>query len=292
MPLSQPLTGFGLHGATIIDRTTNEFAGMLKIISESNPDLGQETISLQGGSSPYPWDSAPGYATGELAITLKQYDLQALKYFGGVNTVSANYTEDSDGEASGYASALENVVGTSVFNATTGLASVAITTLASARFGEYLIKATADDDFDVYLDNDLDGDIFINDLLKITNSPLAIGDTSATVAIPNTGLTITGGSGTVNMTPGDIARFNIRPANDYFAEYKGGGSGTSLPEFGLKIYLEKQGDKYRELYLPRVRSSGIKPSHSEKEFSTLESTLTVLFDSVKGYAYRYQWVGR
>lgn len=284
MPMPNPVNIFGIHQATIVDRQTHEMR-TLKLLSEASPDLSEEVINLNGGSSPHPWNTASGYASSELPVTIKQFDLHALKYFGGYLAGETNIIEDDDGDVAGNVSSLTNVIGT-LQKADTGIASVTITTSGSLKYGDYLVKAASATTVHVYLNNDLDGLELQDENMRITATPLTIPNDSGVVAIPGTGLSLTGGTGTVALTTGDAATFSVRPINAYNYIYRGG-AGVTKPEFSLYIHFEKLGSgSYRSLYLPRVKSNGVNPQHSEKEWASFESTLTILNDASKGYAWQ------
>lgn len=289
MPLSNPITSFGIHQATIIDRTTHEqFA--LKVLGDFSPELVEEMIKLYGGSNSYPWDTAPGNAESNISFTVKQYELPVWRYFAGDGPNSA--VEDANGDVAGAVTALTNLVGTSLANPTTGLAAPTIVAATNPKFGEYLVKAASPTTVNVYLDNDLDGVAYVDDSLKITASPLTITTGAATV-IPGTGIELNGGSGTIGLTASDIARFSAKPINNYNYDYYLGAAGASKKEFGLRVFMEKlDGNKYRTMYFPRVKANGISPTSPEKDFSTFETELTVLYDAALGYAGRMQVIGR
>lgn len=291
MTLSQPVNMFGVHQATIEDRTTKE-RFTLRVMGDFANENSEENIPLQGGSQAYPWAVAPGRAEATVNLTVKQYDLNVFKYFSGKNDTTANYTENTSGEAAGYASALANILGSSAFDASTGVASAGVKTSTNPVYGDYIVKAVSATTVDVYLDNNLDGLTFVDDSLKITASPLTV-PSGSTVEIPGTNIELTGGSGTIGMSTGDMARFSVRPQNAYNFEYKMGATGASKPEFSLSIFPEKiNGNQYRRLYYPRVVANGISFNAAEKEWATFESELMILFDSSLGYAGKVDVVGR
>lgn len=289
MPLSNPVTAFGIHQATIIDRDTKVMHPLL-VLGDFSPEITEENIKLFGGSNAYPWDTAQGNAESNISFTVKQYDLPVWRYFAGDGPNS--YVEDANGDTAGAASALSNLIGTSVFNASTGIATATVKSGENPKYGEYLVKAVTSTTVDVYLDNNLDGVSYVDDNLKITSSPLTITASSA-VEIPGANLELNGGSGTISLTTGDIAKFNAKPINTYNFDYYLGATGASKKEFGLRVFLEKlDGNKYRTLYLPRVKANGISPSLPEKDWSTFETELVILFDSALGHAGHVQIIGR
>lgn len=290
MPQANPIGIYGLHQAVFENRTTKaRFSA--RVFLESEMNLTQEQNPLQGGSSPYPWNTAPGYADSTLSMKFAEMPLELLKFLCG--DLAAAITEDTDGDPSGYVSALANVTGTSAFNATTGIASVGIVSSSNPVFGNYLVKATGAAAVDVYLDNTLDGVDYVDNACKITSTPLTI--TAATpVTIPGTNIQLTGGSGTIALTTGDIASFSARPKNNYAAEYLFGKTGSNPPEFALTVFTEKlgSGDQYRVLHLPRVKANGLTFPLSAKEWAEPETEALILQDSALGYAGKYIIIGR
>lgn len=287
MTLSNSIKAFGLHQVTFIDRVTyDQFTA--KILGDFDADFTEENVPLYGGSSSYPWDNATGKAKSTITLTFKQYDLNTLKYLSGYNASTANYTEDTDGDAAGAISSLTNLVGTSVSNSTTGVASGAPKSAQNPIFGDYYLKATGAATLDVYLNNDLGGLTYQNDALKITSSAITVPGTGGTVDIPNANITLTGGSGAIAFTTGDMAKFSAKPINTYNYEYKGGAAGASKPEFTLMIFTEKLStNQYRFLELPRVKANGVSFKMKEKDWATFESEMMVLQDETKGYAWRW-----
>ncbi len=291
MTLSNPITVFGVHQITLEDRATHDLFTAL-VLGDFSFDNSQEQIELRGGSSPYPWDAADADAEAGNKVTFLQYDLNLLKFLAGVNSTIPNYTEDTDGDAAGAVSDFANLIGTSCKHATTGIASIAPKSALNPVYGTYFIKVVSATTVDVYLDNNLDGLTYVNDSLKITASPLTIPGTGGTVDVPGANLTITGGSGTVGMTTGDMASFFAKPINNYNNTYNFGAPGASKPTFAMRVFTEKLGSKYRTLYFPKVRANGVSFNMPRKDWSSFETEIKVLFDPAAGYACQSRIVGR
>lgn len=291
MTLSNPITMFGIHQATIEDRTSKD-RSTLKVIGGGELNTTQDPIVNNGGSQAYPWGSENGFVgSPQIDLTVKQYDINTFKYFAP--SLAASITEDVDGDTAGAIAGFANLTGSSVFEATTGIASIAITSGATPKFGSYIIKAASATTVDLYIDNDLDGATMVNDSLKITSTPITVPGSSATVADAVSGITLTGGSGSIAMTTGDMARVTVKPINNYNFEYLGGQIGEVFPEFKLTIFGEKvNGSGYRYLELPRVKASGLPVSFNEKDWSTFTTTITVMYDTTLGYAYKFGVTGR
>ena len=193
-------------------------------------------------------------------------------------------------EASGAVTTLTNKNGTSVQVATTGIASVGLKAgeTADLKDGVYVVKAVSATTVDVYAISDIyfrEGDdvTYQDDDGKITASALTIS-TGAAVEIPNTGVELTGGSGTIGMTTGDTAIFEIRSTNEGSFEYEYSENPTPI-EFGCYFFSQKKANgEYQRLYVPRCKLSSFPTGMTEKEWQEAEVTIKVLYDNAAGYS--------
>ncbi|MHA1972971.1 MAG: hypothetical protein ACTSW1_08260 [Candidatus Hodarchaeales archaeon] len=278
MALSNQINTFGVHQITIEDLITGAMFTMVGI-QGAVPDLSQELIDLRTGSIKFPVASAPGEASGEVAITIAQYDAGVLEYFSPFATGAIS--EESSGDALGYVSSISNLVGTSVVNATTGIASIAIDTgnESDLKLGDYIAVAASATTIDIYVNTNINGNVYLDDALKITASPITIPDTGATVA--SEGVEYTGGSGTVGMTIGDKARFSVRPVNTYSMTHRMGMVNSSPKEFAMTIVGEQIGDKIRMVRYPKcIAGGGAGLQFPQNDWGTFETTVKLLQDSV------------
>lgn len=280
MAVNNPITSFGIYQATIQDLETLEMFQML-ILDSAEPDFSQELVDLRGGGSPFPWASAPGEATGEIKMTIKQFDAGVLKYFSPWE--SGSVTEDSDGEAAGNVSTIVNAVGTSVVAAAGILSSgVVIPSTGVLKFGDYVLKATDANTLDIYVNTDIGGVTFTNDALKIGSIDVATGATSDDT---NSGVRFTGGASVTAFTTGDMATFSVRPINTYVLQHQIGRIGSAPREFALTIVGEKIGDKIRMSRFPKcISSGGAGLKFLYKDWATFETTIKILQDVETGYA--------
>ena len=279
MTVNNPLTSFGVYQATIKDLVTFDMFQIL-ILGSIEPDLTQDLVELRGGGAAFPWAAAPGEAKGEIKMTIKQYDAGVLKYFSPWETGSI--TGDA-AEVAGSVGAITNVVGTSVFKATTGLASIAVDPAGALKFGDYVIKCTAAATFDIYVNTDVDDLTYIDDNLKLTAAPVTLPGTGGTVV--SNGIQFTGGSGTIGMTIGDKAAFSIRPISSYMMQHQIGRMGAAPREFELTVVAEKIGSKIRCVRFPKVISSGgAALKFLYKDWATFDATVKILQDPAAGYA--------
>jgi len=283
MALSNPRSFFGVHSVSPYSRATGEFYGILKVIGSSSLSLSGETVPLTGGSSKYPWHVEDGAISSELSLTFREYPDFVFELFLGKapTTVAA--------ETTGNVSSMTAVTGTSLTNATTGIASIAAESglTAELKFGRYVIKAASATTVDVYVSSDVDfnrgtDEAYESDLLKITASPLTVTDTGGTTSITNFGLEITGGSGTVALTTGDTVTFQVRPINAGGRTVRVGGSADTFPEFGAVVMAKQRGNgELMELDLFRCKAVGAPIGFDENAWSEASVTAAVYYDSAK-----------
>jgi len=280
MTLSNQINTFGVHQITIEDLVTGEMFTMVGI-QGAEPDLSQELVDLRTGSSKFPVASAPGEAAGEVSLTVAQYDAGVLKYFSPY--ASGAISEQASGDASGYVSTIANLVGTSVVDAAAGIASIAVDAgnEADLKLGDYIIVAVGIATFDIYVNTNIDGNVFLDDALKITAAPITNPGTGGTVA--EAGVEYTAGSGASNFTVGDKARFSVRPVNSYSLTHRMGMVGSSPKEFAMTIVGEKIGNKMRMVRYPKcIAGGGAGLQFPQNDWGVFETTVKLLQDAVAG----------
>ena len=125
-----------------------------------------------------------------------------------------------------------------------------------------------------------------DDDLKITATPLTIADTGAVVEIPDTGLELTSGSGTIAMTALDSAYFKVAAAHGGISEIDVGASSSEFVEHGQYLLAQKRsnGDLF-EIQAYRVLAGGIPISLEETTFAIPELTAKMLWDEVENKVY-------
>lgn len=283
MSLSNPRTIFGIHGISPYNRSTGEFYGTSHVLSGATFSLSGEVIELFGGSSKYSWQNEDSTISAELTFTMKEYPDWAMQLFLGKNPTN------NTAETAGDVSALVNKYGTSTLDAATGIASVGATSgdEADLKFGSYVVKVASATTVDLYCSTDIDfakgtdGE-YSNDLLLV-EAGIVIPDSGATVASADYGLEFTGGSGTVAMTVGDTATFDVRPINTGSTEAVFGGTSDVYPEFGCYVYAQAQGSGRKiRLNVYRCKAIGMPIGFTANEFSEAEITCKCSFDAAKG----------
>lgn len=289
-----PLTNFGVHQVTFTDIDDPSIMGTGKIIDNVTPDNNQEMIDLNGGSSAYSWASAPGLATGEIALVLKQYDKNILKFLNSNLADETNIVENASGDATGFTSAIVDAKGVSVVDAATGIASIAVdsSTVADLAFGDYAALAVSATTIDLYLNTDISGKApYIDENLKITATPITIPGTGGTVV--SNGVEFTGGSGSVAFVTGDVATFSVRPINTYNLTNFIGKVGAAPKEFTLDVFSENINGRIRQATYPRViAAAGGNLKFLTKEFSMIETTLKILQPCLVDYVGKETYLNR
>lgn len=292
MGLSAPNSIFGIHSLVAYNPDTRVPYGTAKVLGQANVNLTGELTPLNGGSSAYPWRVERGLITSEISVTLREYPDWLFEVFlGKAATVNA-------AEASGAVSlALANAKGTSVMSATTGIATATVKSGSQAdlKSGIYVIKAASATTVDVFAMSDVDfaqgaDKVFENDSLKINATALTITASTA-VTIPDFGIELTGGSGTIGMTVGDTAFFEVRAINTGSTKVVIGSSSENYVDVGLVLAAQKSGSKkitYIDIY--RAIGVGAPINMTEQAFSEAEITLQAFRDSARDGVFAYHSV--
>lgn len=283
MGLSAPRSIFGVHSVSPYSRVTGLPYGILKVLKSSSLSMSGETIPLMGGSNKYPWAIEDGAITCEMSLNFSQYEDFVFELFLG-KAPTAGTTE-----ATGNVSTLTNKYGTTAKSATIGVASVAATAAdeTDLKFGKYVIKVVSATTIDIYLLSDIDiargnNAEYQNDALKLNATPLTI-TSGATTAVAELGLTFTGGSGTIGMTIGDTATFDVRPINTKSSTVRIGSSNDSVfPEFGcIAISQKRSTGEMFEIDLFRCKAIGMPINFEKDTWSEAEVKVSAFYDSSK-----------
>ena len=274
-----PLTSFGIHQATFKDNLDPTFWGSAEILGAAEPDLKQEIIKLEGGSSILPWGGAPGRASGEITLPIRQFDPEIMRFL--TPWVAGSEVEVAAGEAGGSITSILNAKGTSVVSAV-GIASVAVGTATDLAPGNYKVVATAAATIDIYADTNVTGQVEYQDSnLKINSAPITI---PAASTVEFQGIEFTGDTGPVALVVGDIATFTVSPISNYKLQSFLGKTGACQREFELTIYAECNGGKIRSTNYPRcIAAADTSLKFPEKEWAAMEATIQVLKPATVDY---------
>jgi hypothetical protein len=290
MALSQPKTIFGVHSITPYNITTREYLGTTEVIGSAELSSEGELIALNGGSSKYPWKVERGLITAELTLNLKEYPTWIFEAMLG-KAITENAAESG-----GSVTTIANAQGTSAV-AATGLASVGVKSGSETdvKFSDFVVKAVSATTVDVYAATNLDfangtDKVFVDDLLKITSSPLTV-TTSTAVEVPGFGVELTGGAGTIAFVTDDTATFSSRPINTESQEVVVGSSTEVFNDFGMVITGQRPGDKYMTaIDCYRVAAAGLPINFTENAFSEYAINAQLYRDSTRNGLYKLERV--
>jgi hypothetical protein len=231
----------------------------------------------------FPWAAEDGNITADLALNCAEYpNFLFTLFLGKAPTPVA-------AEASGNCSSLTNKYGVSCMSATIGIATATVKSASKAelKFGKYVVKVTGAAAVDVYVSTNVDftrgtDEDYETDLLKITASPLTI-TTGTAVEITNFGIELTGGSGTIGMTTGDTATFEVRPiTTGTNMTVTVGGLNDVFPSFGALLYSAQRGNgEMFEIDVFSVKSIGLALGAQEKSFSEFSITGKASYDAAR-----------
>jgi len=292
MALSQPRVVYGIHSVTPYNTTDGMPYGTLKVLKGSSLSLEGTINELFGGSSKFPWAAEEGEIKAEMSLKFSEYPDFCFQLFLG-NSVTTNAAE-----ATGSASALTNKKGTSVQKVTTGIASVAVLSGSEddLKAGLYVVKAVTATTVDVYCLTDIDfsrgvDGSFQNDSLKVNASPLTI-TTAGNINVPNFGIKLVGGSGTIAMVSGDTATFEVRPINVGSTEVVIGGSvNQTFPEFGALVIAQRRGNQELfEIECYKCKAAGMPIGFDQNAFSEAEVKVKVQYDSVNDGVFKVRHI--
>lgn len=280
MALANPRTVFGIHNWTPYSRSTGIPYGTSKVTKGGELSLSGETVQLFGGSSAYNWDVQDGKITSELTLKASSYENWMVELFLG------KAPTDGAAEAAGNCSALTNVKGTTTMVATTGIATATVTTAADLKSGKYVVKAMSASTVVVFGYSDIDfangTDLsFKDNTLEITSAALTI-TTGSAVVIPGTGVSLTGGSGTIALVSGDTASFDVRPISSDYMEVVIGSTVDVYNEFGCYLVAKKKGNAaIFAIDVYRAKAIGMPILLNENAFSEFEVKAIAMYDSAK-----------
>jgi hypothetical protein len=281
MGLSDPRILFGVHSISPYRRSDKLPYGILKVIGGATLSLSGDVEQLYGGSSKYSWAAEAKTISTELSAKVKAYPGFLFELFLGATIT------DVGADTAGTVGALTNALGTSVMQATTGIASVGVipsTGAANLKFGKYVVKAASATTVIVYLLSDIDitrgtDTSYVDDTLAVT-AALTITTGGANTDIAALGIRLTGGSGTIGMTTGDTATFEVKPPSTKSSSIVVGKAGDYMPEFGAILLAQKRtnGEMF-EIDAHKCIGVGLPIALEEMAFSQPELKMVCLYDS-------------
>lgn len=281
MGLTRDRIIYGIHSIAPSRLSDGKPYGILKVLGGGTLSLSSETEELFGGSNKFAWAVEAKTISADWTATIKSMPDFLFELFLGA---SVNNTVAS---STGTVTALSNVKGTSVV-ATEGIASATLIASAEAKLkdGHYIVEAVSSTTVDIFALTDIEfkkdsGSLlsYEDDDLKIVATALTIVQT-ATVEIENTGIELTGDSGTIAMITGDTAIFKVSSPHDGVSEIIIGQSSTIFPEHKQLCLSQKRatGDTF-EISLERVIGTGFPIPLEEQVFSIPELAMKLVYDN-------------
>lgn len=270
---------FGIHSFTPYNRDTGLAYGILKVLGGGNMELTGETEDLFGGSSKFAYASEQTQIGATATMNVKSYPDFLMELFLGGNVTALSAA--ANGEVRG----LANMKGTSVNQTSTGVANVGLKSgdEADAKFGRYVMKAKTATDVSIYLLTDVDFNrgnkgSYLDNALLIADD-VTIPGTGGTVDVADYGLEITGGSGTVAMTVGDTAIFDVLPPHSGGSEITIGSETSSFPAFGAFLVAQKRSNgELFQIQAFNCNGSGMPFPMQEKTWMISDLTMKLLRD--------------
>ena len=279
MSLADPRIIYGIHSISPYSRTTGLPYGILKVIGSANLALSSDLEQLFAGSNKYAWAAENKTVSTELTAKVKAYPGFLFSLFLGAAVTDVGV------DTAGTVSTLTNKYGTSLV-AATGIASIAVKAAqkANLKFGKYLLKVLTSTTVGLYLLSDIDISrgtdvVFTDDTLLVTLT-IATITTGGTIAMDNVGLELTGGAGTIGMTVGDTATFEVLPPSTKSSSIVVGASTDTFPAFGALLLSQKRatGEMF-EIDAHNCVGGGLPINMEENAFSQPELKMTCLYDS-------------
>lgn len=288
MSLSRNQSVFGIHSICAYNPETLEPYGIAKVVGSLSMTNSGEQIPLHGGASLYPWEIEAGIISAEGSFMFKEVPDWSFGAFQG-NAATTNAAETG-----GSAGTLANIKGITILDAATGIASVGVETGEedNIKTGLYMVKAVTATTVDVYALTDVDfrrgTDLtYQDDALKITASALTIA-MGAPVSIPDTGLELTGGSGTIDMVVGDTAWFDARSINTGSTTVTVGANGNTFVDVGILCAAQKKGNnEIFMLDILRTKATGFPFNFTEKAWMESEINFQAYRDATRDAVYRF-----
>ncbi len=281
MALGSPRILFGVHSISPYSRSTKLPYGILKVLGSANLALTSDLEQLFAGSNKYSWAAESKTVATDLTAKVKAYPGFLFSLFLGATVT------DATADTAGATTTLTNAYGTSLVNATTGVASVSVLAASKAnlKFGKYVAKVLTSTTLGIFLLSDIDigrgtDGVYTDDTLQLTLSTITIATASAETNVADLGIKFTGGSGTIGMTVGDTATFEVLPPSTASTQIVVGKSTDTFPNFGALLLTQKRatGEMF-EIDAHNCVGGGLPMSMEEQAFSQPELKMACLYDS-------------
>jgi hypothetical protein len=220
------------------------------------------------------------YATKTTKIT-RNVKIQMKEYYAELNQLMTGgaltkYASNAAGEVVEKA----NILGTSILAATTGIASIVVdpTNIAKLKEGWYIIEAVDTDSINLYAYSNLDDKELLDEKGLLTEDPVDL-TSAGEVDLTELGLTITGGSGTIALIPGNTAKFYVRPP--YSEAWELLMSGDDVVDDVMVIVTIQRDNGVTVLFnFPKASPGGMSFNAPENDYGTWDLSFEPLDDPI------------
>jgi len=274
---------FGVKALIFYNRTTGKPVGAFQVISTVEFGREIEPIQLKGGHHNGAHAVEPGEPENSLTATLMEFPNFAFTELDNATKV------DTTGEdTTGLVGVITNKSGSSVANATNGIASVALISNKGALLplGKIVLVAASSTTVDIYLLGDTaNGSIPIVNELTLLQAGVTISGAGSTIDIAAHGFTIASGSGVTTFVQGETAIFDVRPANSKTTVITMGDN-SDFKTLGCILVQPKSSNKVQRIFdIPKIVTGGLSFASNTREFSEVEITGIPLVDDVTSALY-------
>lgn len=282
---------YSISSMTFIDRETGLPVGeTIQSFTSATFNRNVAIVEQKGGVGNETQCAKAGEVTHELTVAFGDRPSSEI-----IELLTGAKVTKRAAETSGAVTTLVNKKGTTIANATTGIASVGIISgkETDLKYTTYVVKAVSATTVNIYAysNNDFNrgtASTFITPSAKTIAEGVTIATGTAlqlespTITNGAFGVELTGGSGTIAMTIGDTATFEVRPPNSTSEEWVLGELGSKLKYFELECtgYLCNS-DAVQRLRIYKVIGGSFNHSMTVDEFTNQELTLTVVRDNDK-----------
>ncbi len=278
MAIEKVMDFFGVKALIFYDLATFVPLGLFRVIGDFNFERTKENVLLTGGNAEGAFDAEFGQPENSIASTLREVPSWAYSALEGATITP------TAAETLGFVGTATNKSGTSVVDATTGIASITAKagSEANIRGIRYVLKATGADTVDIYVHSEGPYD---NIQARVAIGVVVPG-TGGTVDVDELGITITGGSGAIAFVTDDTGSVLTRPIHAGFNVIKVGSEASVVNEFGIICITPRQASGIQFwIDIHRVKASGIPFNLTSREWSEWALTATPLIDCAEDALY-------
>ncbi len=279
MPVTPTRNIWGLDIITLYDPLTRVPFGFYRVGQALTLDRAIDVVLNEGGNAQGAFGAEGGQPVNTLTWSFKETPDFSWQVLEGATPIV------TPAEASGSVSGLANASGTSVFDATTGIASIAVKSAEAGNLRgiQYIFEAADASSVNIY--GHTPGP-FESDQALLVAAAVPVLDSGGTTDVDSLGITITGGSGTIAMTPADTALLDVKPIHNGFSEIKVGGENVVVNQFGL-LGISPRGSDGVQTWIdfPQVFAQGMPVPFQTREFAEIEVTATPLVDCITNSLY-------